>query len=417
MSKTPFYKVSIGQRDITELVSMLTYEDAVDVDNYLTLQIQKDALKLLDQADVKEGKLLTFLFGYLQGLQSPKYVSRISNITSNYQETTSITLNCTDLGLLLKKNESKRDWKSLTASQIVEAIADIYGLTAVVDRTDKVYSFMPQGGRSDYNFLKYLASIQPNGSYRFFMKHNSIYFTKLNLDQDSIKTFVYNSGDGEVIAFRPFSRETTKSNAARDTVITSVDPFTNQPRQQVINDSTIKDDTKLSDYPAYIYDSNSTELSGPAISGKRPSKVQTARQDTNRAGLHVVTPNYETDEVDGEASLIKKDSAKDQYMGDLKTLGLPNILSDMIITMDGVSKRDSGNWYINRAKHMLTPQGGYVMDLTMKKNATQKPVSGVAKFDNVNNTVGNKSNQDKNKSVGVYTYDKDAILISSPDKK
>lgn len=426
MARTPFFKVSIrntndpaDDRDISPYISEFTYEDGTDVDNMLTIEIMDNAKNFLDDPVFAEGSYLTYSWGYLQGKQSAIFISRIANIQAYYESIIRMQIQATDLGILLKKNQSKKDWKNMKASDIAKQISMFYGLKPVVDDSETVHAFMPQGGKTDYNFMKYLSKIQKTGSWRFFIKNDTLYFTRLKLDQESFKTFKYMDGNGDVVSFTPYSRETSKSNAARNTVVTSVDPFTNKPVQKVINDSTSKDDVRLGDYPAHIYNGDGQEIAGPSKNNpqKRPSQIQNAQKDPDRAGQHIFS-NGEDDEPENVGNAEKKNSALEEYMADLETEGDPDILSDLVITMGGeISKRDIGNWFITRAKHMITPSGGYLCNFTMHKNATQKAGTNDnnAKQTDTNKTVG-KPNPETKKAVGVYTYDGDGNLVSSPTK-
>lgn len=426
MAKTPFYKVSIrntndpnDDRDISPYISEFTYEDGTDVDNMLTIEIRTSAKQFLDDPVFAEGSYLTFSWGYLQGKQSSIFILRIANIQAYYETIIRMQIQATDLGILMKKNQSKKDWKNTKASEIARQIASFYGLKPVVDDSETVHAFMPQGGKTDYNFMKYLSKIQKTGSWRFFIKNDTLYFTRLKLEQESFKTFKYMDPNGTVISFSPYSRETSKSNAARNTVITSVDPFTNKPVQKVINDSTSKDDVKLGDYPAHIYNADGQEIAGPSKNNqqKRPSQIQNAQKDPDRAGVHIWSPG-DSEESENVGNSEKKGTSLEEYMANLETEGDPDMLSDIVITMGGeISKRDIGNWFITRAKHMITPEAGYICEFTMHKNATQKAGTNDnnAKQPDTNKTVGKIAPETK-KVIGVYTYDGDAHLISSPTK-
>ncbi len=425
MAQVPFYKVSIrntnnpaDDKDISENISNFSYEDATDVDNLLTLRIRDRAREFADDPIFTEGSYVTFNFGYAQGKISDTFIMRVANITMSYEDVVTMEIQATDLGILLKKNKSKKDWSNMKASDIAKNVSSYYGLKPIIDDTDTVHAFMPQGSKSDYDLLKYLSKIQKSGSWRFYIKNDSLYFTRLKLEQESFKTFIYNNGKGEVISFRPYSRETSKNNGARSTIITSVDPFTNKPIQKSINDTTAKDDVRLGDYPFHVYDGDGNEVSGPTKnnSQKRPSKIQLAQTDPDRSGNIIYSPG-DSDEIENIGNSEKKNATMHELMADIQTEGIPDIMSDLIVTMNNVSKRDIGNWYINRAKHIITPDGAYILDMTAKKNATQKKgkLDNNSSLDNVNKTAG-KAEPETKKNVGFYTYDEDGKLLSGPTK-
>lgn len=425
MARVGFYKVSIrntnnptDDKEISQNISSFSYEDATDVDNMLTLRIRDRAREFADDPIFAEGSYVTFNFGYAQGKISDIFILRVANITMNYEDIVTMEIQATDLGILLKKNKSKKDWSNTKASDIARSIASYHGLKPIIDDTDTVHAFMPQGSKSDYDLLKYLSRIQKSGSWRFYIKNDALYFTRLKLEQESFKTFIYNNGEGEVISFRPYSRETSKNNAARSTIVTSVDPFTNKPIQKSINDTTSKDDVKLGDYAVHTYDGDGKEISGPSKnnSQKRPSKIQSAQNDPDRSGGIIYSPG-DSDEIENIGNSEKKGATLHELLADMQVEGIPDIMSDLIVTMNNVSKRDIGNWFINRAKHVISPDGGYILDISMKKNATQKKgkSDNNSALDNVNKTTG-KAEPETKKAVGFYTYDEDGKLLSGPAK-
>jgi phage protein D len=428
MAKTPFFKVIVksNQRDISDMITKFSHELAVDQDNLLVLNIEKVDPSFIDDPDLQEGTILTFQYGYAAGKTSQNYLARISDVNPNYGSIIDITIRATDLGLVMKKTTSKKIWQNIRSSDIVKTIALANGLNAVVEQTDTIHKNMPQGGKTDYDFIKYLSSIEKNGSWRFYLRNDEIHFKRLKLEKASFKTLRWNNADGDVMSFKPYSQETLKNAASRDTVVTTVNPFTNQPVQTVINDSSAKDDVKLGEY---VYDFNANQKTYTAqIQGQsskfnlnnnnKPSQIQKSQADTNRAGKHVYSPARETSEAQNVGNKVKKKSALSDYMATVTTEGDPDYLEDQVISMAGVSKKDTGNWYVSRANHIITPDSSYITRMTWNKNAGKKPIGDKTKQTNINKTVGPDQKVDTpvKKEVGVYTYDEDAKLISAPNQ-
>lgn len=426
MALTPFYKVIIQKtgRDISGIISRLSHELAVDEDNLIVLEIKNTKPDIVDDPDLKEGEILSFNYGYLSGKVGPIYLCRISSIIPDYGDIINITIRCTDLGLLMKKNSSKKVWTNISSSDIVKQIALANGLKAVVDKTSRVHVTMPQATKSDYDFIKYLVSLEQDGSWRFFMRSDEIHFTRLKLEAQSSRTVVYNDANKGVKRFKPYSEEILKSAASRDTIVTSTDPFTNKAVNNVINNSTSKDDVKLGDF---TYDLNSVQLgygknpltggkSSP-LQGQRPSQVQKATQDPSKTGQHVYTPSRLSDEALAIGNKVKKKKALSDYMANLTIEGDPDFIEDTVITMSGtIAKKDSGNWYVSRASHIIESTLGYETRGVLNKNAGKKPIGNKDIQKNVNSTVGTDKTQNSQvkKDVKLIYYDKDANEIKSP---
>lgn len=465
MARAPFYKVIIIKtgRDISDLVSKISYEDAVDQDSQLSLFFERPTTDLIDDPSLQEGALLSFQFGYISGKMSQVYIAKVADIMPTYDRLIGLTIRAMPMGLGLKKRESKKVWKNLRSSEIVQRIAQAHGLKAVVDRTVRIHASMPQGGKTDYDFIKYLTTLEANGSWRFFMRNNELHFTRLKLEQTSRVTFAYNDANGTVLSFKPYSIENLKKAESRDTVVTSVDPFTNQVVKQVVNNSTSSDDVKTGEY-MYHYNFNSeqvnknqnqsqtqpfqigggttTAASGNGVYspnfriGGKPtglydkiaeytklSAIQADQKDPAKAGKHIYNYNADIDEILNHGNKKKKKAALFDYSASLMVEGDPDHMADTIVTMSGVAKKDSGNWYVTRVNHTIDSTGGYKCRLTLNKNAGKKPIDPTdGKQTNVNKTTGTvqKENQadssvsSTKKELAPHYYDSNGRELMAP---
>ena len=401
MAKSPYYSIVVKEtgQDISSMVSRLSHEDAVDVDNLLTLEISTNQINNIERNNIVEGNILIFQYGFLRGKTSPKYMARIVDLPTTYGNSVSIRIIATDLGILLKKNESKKIWENMTSSQIVDEIAQTNGLIAVVDATTTVHDFMPQSGRTDYQLLKYLAERETDGSYRFYLRDNKIHFTKLDLTKDSIRTFTYGDSEGSVISFKPSSRESTKKGSSRNTVVNSIDPFTNEVIQEQVDNDTSSDDTKLGDYLIHFNEN------GERQEATIPSKYLKQSSDQNRSGKSLDLPVSSVAEAKNLANKEKKGSSLNDVTAYLNVEGDPDYVADEIITIGGVQKRDLGNWFVKRANHTIAPGAGYSIKMSLQKNALAKVTNtDDSKQINTNKASGPESGSTK-KEVNAHLYD------------
>lgn len=406
MARSSYYSIVIRDtdEDISGDVTDLSHELATDVDNLLTLTFKNKDIHYFDRKNIIEGTILIFQYGYIGGSLSPKYLARVVDITNQYMDHIQTKLIATDLGILLKKNESKKVYEGKTVSEVVQEIADLNGLVAVVDPTEVVHDFLPQGGKTDYEFLKYLSTIETDGSYRFYLKDNTIVFTKRDLDKTSIRTFTYGSPDNEIKSFRPSSYETRKTGASRNTVVDYVDPVTGEVIHESVSNTNSKDDTKLGDYVIH-FNENGEEIS------RIPSKTQELQEDENRVGQFLNQPVISDTEAQNLANKEKKDSALEDYTAELILEGNPSYVEDEIITLANVSKKDLGNWYVKRAMHSISSGGGYETRLALLRNASRKSSNtDDTKQDNVNNTSGNEAGNIKRK-IKVKLFDENSNLV------
>lgn len=411
MARTPFYLVRVRdtQKNLSPMITKMTHEDSVESDNLLTLEINNSDKDLIDSEDLKEGTILTFQYGFLSGKSSPIYLARISDVDPMYADIINITIRAGDLGIVMKKNESKKIWTRVRSSDIVRQIAAAHGLKAVVTETATIHQSMPQGGKSDYDFIKYLVSLEKDGSMRFFLRNDAVYFTRLELEQISKRTIEWNNGNGILKRFKPYSRESLKQAESRNTVVTTVDPFTNKAVQTVVTNNNSKDDTKLGEY---IYDFNSNQLDFKLPTTK-PSSIFKNKTDPSNAGKHVASPSGLLDEISNIGNKIKKKSALSDYEAEIQIDGDPDFIADEVITVSGVAKKDTGNWYIAEATHVIAPDTSYFVKLGAYKNAGKKPIGDNVQQTNVNRTVGQdvkKDNQVKKEVPRIY-YNENSVEV------
>jgi phage protein D len=397
--KTPFYQVIVvrNKRNITDLITKFAFEDCVDKDDLLVLSIFDTRKTILDDADLVEGTELSFQFGYVGGELSPKYTMRITDVEPNYGKQIDLTIKCTGTGIIMKKTESSRVWEKMTASQIAREIATKYGLTPVIDETNVAYDSLPQGNKTDFDFLKYLTTLEENGNFRFYIKNKELHFTKINLKKSSYKTFTYNRGEGNVVYFKPKSNESKKKGASRNLDVLTIDPNGGDFMKAKVDNKTSKDDTLLGNVPNY-YNSNAEEIN------KKPSVVQKSNSDTTTSGKKVVVPGGDQREIENIGNKTKKDAALNDLEGELLIEGDPNLLADEIITIANVATRHGGNWYVNRVIHQISPRNSYHSRVDLKKNGAATSPATNEKAKDVNNSTGPDQGSDK-KPVKVYKYD------------
>lgn len=400
-TKSPFYKISVRRsgRDLTEYVDNLTYEDCTDEDDVLKLTLRNKTIALLDDPDLLPGVELVFIFGFLGEGTSPRRICKISTVEPSYGKTIDVSLTATDAGYTMKKDTANTIWKNVRASEIVERIAKKNGLTARVTRTEKVYDNLPQGNKTDWEFLQYLTTIETDGSYRFFVKDNSLFFEPLNLSKPAARTFVYGGPDGNIISFRPRINQNLKTKGAIKTTAVSMDPYTGALNQSTADNATVKNDTKLGGN-LLVFDAGSKLVDSAARRVIPSATTQTGNGQVLHAG-----PASQSD-LDNLTNHEKKAGSLSDITATLEVPADPSFVADVVITIKGVAALHGGNWYVSKVTHSLT-KAGYKMTMDLKKNAVNKKTGEVA-TGTVNKSVGPDGKQPITKTV--YRYDANSQL-------
>lgn len=160
MALSPYYKVKLERNnvDLTNYVTGLKFEDSLKDDDFVTIQMDRMTIDFINQNQVVKGARVIFEYGFLNGKRSGQRFCVIKNIDYDYGTTIKLTVKGHDKGSWMKKLGTKQIWKDMTASEIVKAIADMFGCQAVIDDTETRYTSMPQAGKTFHEFCRYLAN-------------------------------------------------------------------------------------------------------------------------------------------------------------------------------------------------------------------------------------------------------------------
>lgn len=377
--KSPFYKIWLvdnqngkqkdnQNKDITDYVDSFDYEDCLAEDDMLTLKITTKGFEFLEKKEVAVGKMLNFQFGYLQGLTSVLHQARITDVDTTYADSVSITIKAYDMGTVMKKSKEQVIWKNKKSSEIAKEIAKKYNLQVNVEETKQIFASLPQGSKTDFQFLTYLASIEKNGSFRFYLKDNTLFFNKLDLKKAPKRLFVYQDKNSEsnIISFKPSLKETTQQSSGNNAKVASFDPLSGVKKVADVNDKTAKDNTKLGN-TVMKYDVNAVKIAGTFNAAKTVKPTETTNS--------MPSANTSLDHLKNKANKKKKGDSEKVLVATLTIEGDPTLLADEIITMAGVAKMHAGNWYIEKIKHNIS-SSGYITTLELSKNAINKNGAG-----------------------------------------
>lgn len=241
MSKIGYFIVQAGDKDISHLINDFHYEDSAREDDLLRLTLPALTKEEMDAYFLISGTLLQFQFGYYGGEISPLRQARIADVKKKYAQTMSIVITALDLGQIMKKDQKQRVWLNKTASEIATEIGQSYGLdTSYIEVTAKRYPHLPQGNRTDWEMLKYLAQMEQNGSFYVYVKDNALHFARLALEQPPANRFVYGKN---IISFEPSWRDSQQKSDMQ--TLTRYNPATKKNETVTVNADNTKDQTLL----------------------------------------------------------------------------------------------------------------------------------------------------------------------------
>ena len=379
-------------KDLSSLISTLRFEDSTKEASQVEFGIYEDyALESLDGADFAKGNTIEFQFGWLGGVVSEVHTAKVKDIEATYTSTVTAKVKCTDSGHSMRRGGTPVIWSGKKASDIAKEIATKHGLTAVVDDTETVYSNNPQGNKSDYDFLRELATKEKKGDFQFYVRGDTLHFVKKGLDKDS--EFVITVGDDDFISFEPQTKDTTKSTTADGIKLVGVDSFNKEVKVDKVGMPEAEDeespalDQIQQDAQKQLAGLGSIDVSKvlgtgdgmPSIPEIPKDEPAAATYDANstkqaavgaNAGFASVfekTPYLAPD--DYKYILAPLDSAsgngapnannvigsgnENNTTGTLKLEGNPNRVPGVIVTIKGVAQRHVGNWYMEKVEHVI----------------------------------------------------------------
>lgn len=386
--KAPFFRVFNGDVDITSLIDSFSYEDTIKEDSLLKITVIYSNIADYQAGglNIATGDYLRFYYGYLRGEQSEAHKARVTDIEHSYASNLRLTIRCLDLGTTMKKTSQNKVWENVTSVQIAQTIAKKYGLEFEYDQTKKVWENLPQGNRSDFDFIRYLANREKDGNYTFFIRNETLYFVERGLGSDSILSLNFGSPNSGIISFRTKYKTSTQPAAANNVVTTSIDPLKKKAEESIVS---VKDKDKTTGEYAFLYNKN-----GEFVGSKEGVKEKLVTPETKEESKNI-------------ASSMKKQGTLKTLTATLTVEGNPLLVPNRILTIQNVLKEHAGNWYIESVNHSIKTSG-YTTTLTLARNGYKAQTSVKNDPKDVNKSEGSTAVKDSKK---IAVYDKDGSFI------
>lgn len=403
--ESPFYEVKVKENElfITDLIDSFSFEDCATKDDYLKINIKTNDINLIDADWLAVGKILLFRFGYIAGIDSGERQAIIQAIKINYNALISIDVECLDKGSTMKKTQSNKVWKDRTASEIAEEISKEYGLEPQIEKTIFKYVSIPQGNKTDFQFLQMLANQEENGSFQCYIKDNILYFIKKNLGKNSKRTYIYGDNNGDIISFSVDYRDVTQDMSAGQVTAQSFNPLTQELTKIEANPLNAKENVNLGSVvnTKFDYDSNSKQSKNPNYQNVK-SKNEAQKNITGKSMSAPSTMPVST--LDNLANSTHKNSKQKELIGTINLVGDASLKVDDILTIKGVGKKFSGNWYISQINHKIS-NSGFTTSIELQKNAVNKATSNNSTNAlQINNTKGKEQKNEITKKQ-IQNYD------------
>ena len=402
MATSPYYTVQVKETKniITNIVSSLHYEDCIKEDDLVELKLENCTVEMIDSNEFIVGHHILFSFGLGEQKQSGQRVAVIKDVDVDYANTITMTIKCRDEGFYMKKDTSGKVYKNQTSSQIVSTIASYYGMNATVDETTTVHESISQGNKTFHQFCKQLAKDEgsngSDGTYEFYVRGNDLFFKKRDLKKDSKRTFTYGDGNGTVKYFNPSYKQENESKSG-SVGVAGIDKETGEQFASKADNKTNNETALGSSTVSFAWKGTETGRSNKSALG-----------DSDTAGKNLAVPVNNKAGADRITSGKQKDAAKNQLQMELGIDLDPTIQAGDIITVNGVARKHSGNWYVTKVTHKVDSSGG-ATTIEADKNGSNKSITSTKTPTNsANNTDVNKSQgsdaQQQTKKVRKFNW-------------
>lgn len=376
---TPFFKIYINGDETKELrgtVDSFDFEDCVDEDSFLTITMGlPEDMDISESPYLENGMLLTFKFGLLQGLYSQAHTVKIVDVEYDYGNIVTLSLKCLDIGTNMKKNSEPKVWKNKTTIEIVKEILEGHGMEFEYDEYKgghKKWESMPQGKKSDFDFIKYLVSREVSGNYLFYIRGIRGYLVQRSNENQSTGTYTYAKGEGVVLAFKPSIKESSQTGAGNSSSVTTTGADGKT--------TTSTDDSEPESGNKFLFDKDANDVGNTLRQVANVIGTPEQKKKTKKSvGKNNNPAVADADEAKNLASFNKtKENAK-IMTANLRLELDPTIVPNTVINMAGVFKPHQGAWLIKKVRHRIDSSGGTTscdMEKGFKKNKSKGPKKG-----------------------------------------
>jgi phage protein D len=300
---------------------------------------------------------------------------------------------------------------------------------------------IPQGNKSDFRLLTDEANTQVGGPLLVEGRDDSLILKKRNFNQRPLRTYNYRNEDGQLLDFVPETKKRQKDPQSTETNVSIWDELKKEYRTFNASEST-DGQTRLGDNVTFNAEERTLTYTAPSGDSINKIPVSNYQQEEkpnvgvkftrqyNQVNLQsfkntpvdntaIVAIGYDfnvqnnkeesvappsdpllaDDDAQAQAENLRRQAALEANPANAKVLGWPKLESGKLLTILGVAKKYTGNYYITKVEHIIDYSSGYICELDLVRNATSN-IPGV--------TAPNKANvqqQDKpvNKLVGIKT--------------
>ncbi|MCL7412013.1 MAG: hypothetical protein M8353_00130 [ANME-2 cluster archaeon] len=343
----PVFQINVDGKELAEEgveVTDTTVDISLDSADHFSFSINnpydvgKKEFKWLDNDMFETGKEVEIRMGYLSTLTT-MILGQISSVRPTFPSSgiPQMEISGYDLSQQMMKSKKPNSWPEMTDSDVVKDIASSYNLkTSHVEDTKTKYPKIIKDEDSDFHFIKKLAD---RNGYEFFVRENNIFFRVPKNDRKEIAVLKW----GE--SLNSFSPELNVANQVSEIEVRHWDPKT---KKQIVARAKKGDE----------HGRDSGKKSGGDLVEK------TAKGAVVKVIRIPVNSKEEAEKI-AKAALDKL--AEGLIKGSGECIGLPDIVAGENIRLEGLGKKFSRTYYLEKATHTIS-SSGYTTTFDIKEN-------------------------------------------------
>lgn len=260
------------------------------------------------------------------------FIGLITSVNWNFSEDNylDISVEGKDYSFLLMKHTYNKIIKEATISDIVEKIMnETYKNTfkkVKIEATDVTYKQVKNQEENDYLFIKSLAD---KIGYEFFIDNKNFYFQSQPQNQSSAFTLYYGK---EILGFKP------EMNVEKEiSKVKVIGLELSGDKERIVGEATLQ--------------------SSEGIFTDASSGIKSLLKKLNAIEYEVKEPVKTLEEATKRAKSILENFSKNFFKGEIKSIGIPDLKPGITITLSGLGKRFSRDYYVEKTVHSFSEQG------------------------------------------------------------
>ncbi len=396
MHREPVFYVQIEGQELPFALHVRSFEfsGSDKKQDSLTLTFEGLPVEVVDHPLLQEGLQIEARWGYLDGDLSDKVILKIKDVTPRFGRTVSLTLKAYSKEHKAKGRAAKNVWANKKDSDIVRDVARALGFKAEVDDLPITRPCYQQAGREYFEVLTDLAY---RNNCVWWERNGTLFFRQEAglMSQVPDTGFEYRAGAGPLVSFEPKNRSEDKKQKGpgKQTQHAGADILKKRPIDKRARDGN-NPQRVAQGRKTLLIDANSNRVT------RVPGTFNQKRGETGRT--HVTT-QQDPKVARHEAQAANARAAHRELKASAEFIGLPFLREKTIITVTGVGKKHSGNWYVQTCRHHID-SGGYKTSCDLVRGGSQSPKTSGAKTRsrvNANQADPNKKGRQKTQRMRV----------------